>query len=277
MLAVRSINNNTVICKDKSGQEIIAMGKGIGFGKLPRDIPLEQIERTFYDVDSRYQPLLQELPSPVLTFTARIVEIARNELPYELSPNLVITLADHISFAIERARKNIRVRMPVPYDVKQAFPLEYNIGTYTVRRILKDFKTALPEDEAVGIAMGLLNAKINETEKTVKETVQDEEMLEDVTEIVETSFQIMIDRNSFNFSRYATHLQYLFQRIHSGTAINSDNLQMYGPLSEEFPEIAACVEEITRHINEKWKCQLSEEEKLYLMLHINRICTKEGV
>ena len=38
MLAIRSINNNTVVCKDSIGQEIIAMGKGIGFGKLPREI-----------------------------------------------------------------------------------------------------------------------------------------------------------------------------------------------------------------------------------------------
>ena len=80
MLAIRSINNNTVVCKDSIGQEIIAMGKGIGFGKLPREIPLAQIERTFYEVDDRYQPLLQDIPAKVLEFTAEIVEIARNEL-----------------------------------------------------------------------------------------------------------------------------------------------------------------------------------------------------
>lgn len=277
MLAVRSINNNTVICKDCSGQEIIAMGKGIGFGKLPREIPLQQIDRTFYDVASRYQPLLCELPAEVLDFTGKIVEIARNELPYELSPNLVITLADHINFAIERARNNIRVKMPVPYDVKQSFPVEYNIGKYTVNRIRKEFKIGLLEEEAVGIAMGLLNAKITEEARVCEESMQDEEMLEDITEMIENVFHIMIDRESFNYSRYATHLQYLFQRIHSGTAISSDNLQMYKSLREEFPDIASCVECIVHHMEEKWKCELSEEEKLYLMLHINRICTKEGV
>lgn len=277
MLAVRSINNNAVICKDSGSREIIAMGKGIGFGKFPREIPLEQIERTFYDVDRNYQPLLWEIPAPVLDFTGKIVEIARNELPYELSPNLVITLADHISFAMERARKNIRVKMPASYDVKQSFPREYNIGKYTVNRVRKEFKIALPEEEIVGIAMGLLNAKVTEESMACGQTLQDEEMLEDITELVENAFHIMIDRESFNYSRYATHMQYLFQRIHSGTEIMSDNLQMYGSLKEEFPEISACVENITRHMEETWKCSLSEEEKLYMILHINRICTKEGV
>lgn len=277
MLAVRSINNNTVICKDSTGQELVAMGKGIGFGTLPREVPLSQIERTFYDISSSYQSLLRELPPQVLDFTGKIVEIVRNELPYELSPNLVVTLADHINFAIERARKNIRVKMPAAYDVKQSFPMEYRIGIYTVQRIRKEFKVGLPEDEAVGIAMGLLNSKITEASGTRTETAQDEEMLEEITEMIETAFHIILNRESFNYSRYATHLQYLFQRIHSGTAINSDNLQIYASLREEFPDISACADQIVRHISEKWKCELSEEEKLYLMLHINRICTKEGV
>lgn len=277
MLAVRSINNNTVICKDSTGQELVAMGKGIGFGALPKEIPLSQIERTFYDISSSYQSLLRELPPEVLDFTGKIVEIVRNELPYELSPNLVATLADHINFAIERARKNIRVKMPVAYDIKQSFPMEYRIGAYTVQRIRKEFKVGLPEDEAVGIAMGLLNSKITEAPGSRTETARDEEMLEEITEMIETAFHIILNRESFNYSRYATHLQYLFQRIHSGTAINSDNLQIYASLREEFPDISACADQIVRHISEKWKCELSEEEKLYLMLHINRICTKEGV
>ncbi len=277
MLAIRSINNNTVVCKDSIGQEIIAMGKGIGFGKLPREIPLAEIERTFYEVDDRYQPLLQDIPAKVLEFTAEIVEIARNELPYELSPNLFATLADHINFALERARKKIRVKMPLAYDVKQNFPREYRIGSYTVRRILTEFHIHLPEEETVAIAMSLLNSKVTEEAADYEESRRDEEMLEDITLIIEKTFHIMIDRDSFNYSRYATHLQYLFQRIHKKEVIDSDNLQIYNSLREEFPEINVCVERIAAHIEEKWHSTLTEEEKLYLILHINRICSKEGV
>ena len=31
----------------------------------------------------------------------------QNKLPYETSPNLVLTLADHLAFAMERAQKGI--------------------------------------------------------------------------------------------------------------------------------------------------------------------------
>lgn len=278
MLAIRRINNNVALCRDGNGRELIALGKGIGFGQMPKELALSQIERTFYDVDDRYQPLLMELPSDVLEFSARIVDIARNELSYELNPNTVFTLADHINFAMERARKKIRVKMPLAYDVEQMYPIEYRIGQHTVRRIRKEFLVTLPDSEAAGIAMNLINNRMTpHQEAAPADAVGDEEMMEDITDLVENRFHILVDRNSFNYSRYATHLQYLFQRIHAGKAINSDNLQLYTSLREEFPDIADCVETIAAHIREVWHCELTEEEKLYLILHVNRICIKEGM
>lgn len=277
MLGLRRINNNVVLCRDGKGRELIAMGKGIGFGTLPREIPLGEIERTFYDTDESYRQLVAELPEQVLEFAARIVEIARNELPYELSPNAAFTLADHINFAMERARKRIQVKMPLAYDVEQLYPAEYNIAKAARRRIRKEFCIELPECENTGIAMSLLNSKLTGTETEAVNEEQDEQMLEDVTEIVENEMNILVERGGFNYSRYATHMQYLFRRIHTGQAIQSDNLQIYLSLREEFPEIAACVEKIARHISEQWHSELTEEEKLYLILHINRICIKEGM
>ena len=278
MLAIRRINNNVALCRDGNGRELIALGKGIGFGEMPKELSLAQIERTFYDVDDKYQPLLTELPSAVLDFSARIVDIARNELSYQLNPNTVFTLADHINFAMERARKHIRVKMPLAYDVEQMYPIEYRIGRHTLRRIRKEFLITLPESEAAGIAMNLINNRMTpHQEPSAPDTVGDEEMLEDITDIVENHFHILVDRTSFNYSRYATHLQYLFGRIHAGKAINSDNLQLYKSLREEFPDIACCVERIADHIREVWDCELTEEEKLYLILHVNRICIKEGM
>lgn len=278
LLAIRRINNNVALCQDAHGRELIALGKGIGFGEMPKELPLSQIERTFYDVDDRYQPLLVELPSEVLEFAGHIVDIARNELPYELNPNAVFTLADHLHFAMERARQNIQVKMPLAFDVEQMFPKEYRIGQHTVRRIRKDFMIALPEMEAVGIAMNLINNRLAPQQESPSVNADgDEKMLDDITELIENQFHILVDRSSFNYSRFATHLQYLFQRIHAGKAINSDNLLVYASLQEEFPHIANCVDRIAAHIKDVWGWDLTREEKLYLILHVNRICIKEGM
>lgn len=279
MRGLRKINNNAVICLDSTGQEMIAMGKGIGFGTLPREIPLAQVERTFYNVDERYLGVLRDLPPDVLDFSARLLDIARNELPYTLSPNAILTLADHIAFTIERARRNIRVKMPLAYDVEQLYPAEYRIGQYAVKRIQKEFQVGLPGAEAVGIAINLLNARVDgdSVPDAAGAGCTDSEMLEDITEMVENHFNLIVQRDSFNYSRYATHMQYLFGRIHTSKTIASGNSQMYDSIRAEFPDVAACAEEIAAHIQRKWGCALPEEEKLYLILHINRICIKEGL
>ena len=278
MRALRKLNNNAVVCIDSVGQEVVAMGKGLGFGKLPREVGLEEIERTFYNIDSSGQNIMRDLPAEVVILAAKVIDIAANELPYELSPNAVLLLADHIAFAIERTKKHLHVRMPLAYDVQQMYPREYKIGKYAIARIRKEFKVGLPDYEIVGVAMSLINAKVAPEVKTEQDEVaRFAEMLEDVTEIVENHLHIIVDRNSFNFSRYATHLQYLFQRLHQQIAIDSENLRLYKDLREEFSDISDCVEKISVHIQERWNCSLTEEEKLYLILHVNRICAKEGL
>lgn len=121
MLAKRKLNNNAVLCIDSAGSEMIAMGKGVGFGTLPREISPAEIERTFYNISPADQNVMQDLPADVVLFAAKIIDIASNELPYPLSSNAPLLLADHINFAMERVRKRLKVQMPLAYDVQQMY------------------------------------------------------------------------------------------------------------------------------------------------------------
>ena len=93
MRAVRSINNNIAVCVDSAGNELIAMGKGIGYGKLPREIALEDVTQTFYNVSPKVLSGIEGIPEDVMVFSADLAERARDELSYQLSPNLAFTLA----------------------------------------------------------------------------------------------------------------------------------------------------------------------------------------
>lgn len=279
MQVIKKLNNNFAICVDGEGKELIAFGKGIGFPKVPYEITdLSQIDRTFYDIDHKYLELLPELPEKVLDFTARLVDIAHNELKYELNPNLVMTLADHINFCIQRARRKIVVQMPLICEIKQSFPKETKIGKYAVRQIERRFAVQLDENEASGIATAFVNAR-NSMSIQDKSSVQDwyKEALEDTISIVEDTIGIVIERDSFNFARYSSHLMYLLKRIDSKQTLNTDNGIMYQAIREEFPEVAECIDQIESYFKEKFGIILSEEEKMYLMLHINRICVREGL
>ena len=153
MLAIRKLNNNAVICRDSRGREVVALGKGVGFGgDFPRELAMDHIERTFYSIDAEGQRIMQDLPADVVLFTAKIMDIVENELPYELSPNAVLIMADHIAFAIARQRKGIRFDMPLTYDVQQLYPLEYKIGRYITARVRQELGVELPREEVASIA-----------------------------------------------------------------------------------------------------------------------------
>ena len=279
MQVIKKLNNNFAICMDKEGKELIAYGKGIGFPKVPYELTdLNQIDRTFYDIDDKYLDLLQELPEKVLDFAAKLVDIAHNELQYELNPNLVMTLADHIHFCIQRARKKIVVQMPLISEIEQSFPKEAKIGKYAVRQMERRFAVQLNENEASGIAISFANAR-NSAEKKADTSIQKwfHEALEDTISIVEDTVGILIERESFNFTRYSSHLMYLLKRIDSNQTLDTDNGIMYQSIREEFPEIAECIDKIEVYFEKRFDIQLSKEEKMYLMLHINRICVREGL
>lgn len=87
MLATRKINNNVVVCTDDDGTEPVAMGKGIGFGQIPREIPLSEIERTFYDVKPRLAEMMTTVSPEVTEIALRVTKIAQNRLPYRIAPN----------------------------------------------------------------------------------------------------------------------------------------------------------------------------------------------
>lgn len=278
MLAIRKLNNNAVVCRDSLNREVVALGKGIGFGgDFPRELDMAAIERTFYSVDTKGQRIMQDLPADVLIFTARVMDIVTNELPYELSPNAVLIMADHLSFAIARQKKGIRFDMTFAYDVQQLYPLEFKIGRYVVARLRQEMGVVLPNEEVAGIAMNLVNAKTGtEVEASSSRACSFEQLLNEVTAIVERDFRTIIDRDTFEYSRFATHVQYLFRRIQGGEKISSANLALYGNSREEFPELASCIDHISGYIEHSWGTRLTDDEKLYLLLHVNRICSQQN-
>ena len=55
MRVIKKLNNNAVICVDNNGNQLIALGNGIGFPKTPYTLnDLSKIRKTFYGVNAKY-------------------------------------------------------------------------------------------------------------------------------------------------------------------------------------------------------------------------------
>lgn len=276
MRAIKKINNNVAVCVDGNGLELIAFGKGIGFPQMPYEVGLEKIDRTFYNINGKYMGLINELPMDMIEFAIKMLDVIQGRLDYDLNPNFVLTLADHLAFAMERERKKIYVQMPLIYDMEQNYPKEMELSRYIMQRLYDDFRVKLPRNELSGIAMAMISARVTDDSGVEQTQRKDFEIiLNDICGIVEEQMGITVNKQSFDYARFATHMQYLLDRIYYKKYMDTDNLSMYQNLKEEFQDISYCVERIVQYLDAKLKCEVTEEEKLYLILHVNRICSKE--
>lgn len=276
MIVVKNINNNVALCLDSKGQEVVVFGKGVGFLKPPSEVPLSKIQRTFYDLNRKFLPLLDDIPLDVIDFTAQQVAQIRGQLPYETNANLIMTLADHLAFAMTRAKKGIYTPMPSIYEMEQNYPVEIRIGRQIVNAMEQTFHVKLPKGEVQGVAMHFINASLGSPSSgqlTAEEEY--ETILERMTQIVEYALQVTIRRDTFNYARFATHVQYLLKRVQADSPIDSDNLQVYASIRDEYKDVSACVDQIHEYLQRNWSIDLSEEEKLYLIMHINRVISQE--
>lgn len=276
MIVVKNINNNVALCLDSKGQEVVVFGKGVGFLKPPSEVPLSKIQRTFYDLNRKFLPLLDDIPLDVIDFTAQQVAQIRGQLPYETNANLIMTLADHLAFAMTRAKKGIYTPMPSIYEMEQNYPVEVGIGRQIIKAMEQTFHVKLPKGEVQGVAMHFINASLGSPSSgqlTAEEEY--ETILERMTQIVEYALQVTIRRDTFNYARFATHVQYLLKRVQEESSIDSDNLQVYASIRDEYKDVSACVDQIHEYLQRNWSIDLSEEEKLYLVMHINRVISQE--
>jgi len=270
MKAIKKINNNVAICTDNNNKELIAFGRGIGFPPMPYEIKdLSSISMTFYRIDNRFYNLMEEIPENIFEVTALIVDKARKTLSSPLNPNLLIGLADHINFAIIRLKKYKKMQMLFSYDVEQLYPIETNLGRYAVELVKKRLGAILPESEVTNIAMHFVNAQ--EEKEPVTEGPDTEALISEVADKIEGFFSINIDRASFNYNRFAMHMRYYLKRIKEETQFMNDNSVILQVMKENNEKVYDCAFMIGNFIDEKLESKTTDDEILYLMMHINWI------
>lgn len=274
MELLKKINNNYCIAKDSNGNRIIVSGKGIGFIKMPYILnDLSKIDRTFYDVDDRILNLISKIPEEILNLSLKSVDYASGKLGKKLNPNFYFTLADHLNFAIKRINDGIQMNYGITYEMEYLHSDEMEIATKIVHVINDKLKLNLPKSETAIIAMHIVEAQNVSEIKHLNSNV--DEMADEIIKIVSRELGISVNRKSFNYYRFVTHIQYLIERLKTQSEISSENKLAYENLCHQFPESYACVEKIKQYLRKQVDVSISDEESLYLLIHINRLCSKE--
>lgn len=273
MNVIKKINNNVVLCLDGNGKELVAFGKGIGFGKIPYNVELKQIERTFYNINEQYLKLLYELSEAVFETAILIVEKAKLILGRGIASNVVFSLADHISFAVERLEKGMNVQMPFAYDVEHLYPEEMQVAQYGVKVIQKYLKVRIPKSETIGIALHFINSAGQEMDTNKNKNT--DKVIENMTDIIEETLGFNVNKSGFNYYRFCCHCRYFIKRVGEKSQYPEKDKDLYQYFESNYPEIHGCAIEVKQYLWDVFNVECSKEEILYLMIHIKRLYSNE--
>lgn len=273
MKILKIINNNIVSSVDQRGKEVVVMGRGIGFKKKPgEEISLAAVEKIFIlpqESTNRFMELVADIPYEHMQLAEEIIHYAGKTLGKKLSRNIYITLTDHLNYAIERKKQGIEVHNALLWEIQKFYPKEYAVGLRALGMVKEKTKgIELPVDEAAFIALHLVNA---EMDTDMRQSVPVPGMIKDILSIVRYTVGGELDEESFAYERLVTHLKFFLQRIIKGETYQDDDENMRRTIREHCPEEYGCALKIKEYVKSKMGHETTEDELVYLALHINRV------
>ena len=269
------INNNIISAYEESGAEVIVMGRGIGFKKKQGEmVPADQISKIFRiksrTLTEQFKELLANMPLERVRISDEIISHAKDHLKLKLNQSIYVTLTDHINFAIERVSQGIEPQNALLWEIKRFYPQEFQLGIYALELIQDRLGILLPEDEAGFIALHFVNAEYG---TDIRDAVKFPDQMQAIVDIVERDLGILLDESSLHYERFMTHIKFLIQRIYRKELLSSEDRELSLLMQRKYPREYQCSVKVAEYIMQATGSRLSEEEIMYLSVHIRRVST----
>ncbi|MEH0873790.1 PRD domain-containing protein [Pectobacterium cacticida] len=273
MIVKKILSNNAVLMQADDQREIVAIGKGVGFGKKVGDVvDPQRIESQFVKksdgIADVLSQLLADIPADCLAVTQQIITLAQKTLRLDVQDTLFLALSDHINFAIQRHKKGQAIKNLMLWDIRQFYSAEFTVGLEALALIRMRLEIDLPEDEAGFIALHLANAANN---SDMQSTMQIAGIIKDILTILKYDLHLTFDEQSLNYQRLITHLKFFALRLLNRETVNHGDDSIYQGITELMPRAYACAMKVYDYVDKNYHCQLTTDEIMFLTIHINRL------
>lgn len=274
MEIIKVYNNNVIMVHDQN-LEYIATGSGIGFSKRPGDtIDRSRIDKLYKFEDhqkKQFNQLMDRIPILYFKISEAIAQRAMKQLHIKMSSQILISLSDHIYYSVQRAKRGVIIPNFMLNEIKSLYEEQYKIGLWGLKLIRANTGIELDENEAGYIAMHISNATIgvNQEENHVNQILR---FIKEVQRIIENEYGVSFEEDDLNTSRFITHLKFLGRHFfEKDNKKNEDLNELYLFFIKQDPKLKVCVDQIETYVKEKFEYTLEEYEKVYLMIHINKL------
>ncbi|KIL48459.1 hypothetical protein KR50_14950 [Jeotgalibacillus campisalis] len=269
------LNNNVLIAQGEQEDEVVLIGKGIGFKRQVNAlINQSEVEKLFILRDQseqeQFKKLLPYIKEDLLKVIISSIELIRERTEGFLNEHIHVALTDHLVFAVNRLMRGMAITNPFILETKALYPYEYEIAKEVVKLFNERAHIYLPEGEIGFIALHIHSAMVN---RNVNEINAHSRMIGKLIQIIEQQFDIEIDRESIDYMRLVRHLRYTIERVTRGEKVDEPE-KIASLLKSEYPLCYNLSWKLIKIMQQTLKKPVYDAEAVYLTMHLQRIQTK---
>lgn len=265
------LNNNGVIAIDMDeNKEYVILGKGVGFGKKvsqrfdkPEGCTTYRLEQetergSAKELVKGIEPEYLEIADAILTGSQKVFGDS-------IDRGILFPLADHISFAVARIRRNEQISNPLTEDIKVLFYSEFKVAE-TLKTILRERLQIEIDDHEVGYVALHIHSAIGDEKVSV--AMQTARAVRECIDMIEKATGKPIDVLSLSYNRLMNHMKYMVARASTGEKLNLD---MNEYMLDQYPQAYKVATDICKNLEGCIGHNLDETETGYLAMHIQRV------
>ncbi|MCV2394453.1 PRD domain-containing protein [Actinotalea sp. M2MS4P-6] len=271
----RVFNNSVVLAADPTGAEQVLLGRGIGFHVRPGE-PVDPtlVDKVFVLQErgsaERLAALLSDLSLVEIEAAQEVLREAREALGDHISDHVFLPLADHVVYAVRRARDGQpAIDYQLRWEVQHLYPAEVEFSRRALDLIHERLGVRLPDAEAVPMALHFVNAQFGSTD--IGGTIRMTEVLAEILGQLATELGVEVDEDSLDVARFVSHLRYLFMRGRTGAELAATPPGVVEAVRSAQPLEHAAAVGIARLLQDRFGWPATDEETLYLTLHVARL------
>ncbi|WP_172255457.1 PRD domain-containing protein [Saccharibacillus deserti] len=275
MIKIKKVlNSSVVLVEDDQRKEYIVFGKGIGYGqKTGSLIDENQVDQTFVPVEDvkvkEYLGMLNAIEPVYVELTREIMAYAERKLRTKLNPGTYFMLMDHLSFAVERYKKDINITNKVFWEIKNYYPEEFEIGLFALDLMNERLELALPKEEAANIAFHLINAQGSKSES--KDGMKYAKLIGSIVNLVRYSLHIDLDTENIHYTRFITHVKFFVERFYSDRMLKAKDDMLFEQIATLYPQAMDGAFKIKAYVEQVYGKVITNDELTYLAVHIHRL------
>ncbi|WP_062233997.1 glucose PTS transporter transcription antiterminator GlcT [Fictibacillus sp. FJAT-27399] len=268
----KTLNNNAVVASNASCQELIIIGKGIGFGKKMGDVITDDAIDKLYILTNekeqeQYKTLVHSLDESFIELLNDVITHIEERMQTTLNEHIHVALTDHVAFAVKRLEQGMDIRNPFLSETQTLYPKEYTVAEEVIEQINQTLGIHLPEGEIGFVALHIHSAVTN---KSLSDINEHSRMINSLAAIIEESLSIKLDHKSINYLRLVRHLRHTIERMEMGEQVDKQE-KLAKVLKEEYPLCYNLAWKLIKVMQNTLNKPIPEAEAVYLTMHLQRL------